>query len=121
MLDFRSVEGALLRYRILALIVGISILILVFIATPLKIWGDSDALAAGLGFPHGVILYPLYIAATFDLARRVRLHPLWALAAMVAGTVPIVSFYSERRIREFVTAREAALITTDAAVAEASG
>ncbi|HWC34474.1 MAG TPA: DUF3817 domain-containing protein [Mycobacteriales bacterium] len=119
LLDFRSVEGALLRYRVLAFIVGVSILILVFIATPLKIWGNSDALAAGLGFPHGVILYPLYIVLTFDLSRRVRLHPLWAVAAMLAGTVPIVSFYSERRITEFVRTREAA--RSASAVAQAEG
>lgn len=109
MFDFRGVDGALLRYRIMAMIVGISIVILVFIALPLKLWADSDALAAGLGFPHGAILYPIYILLTLDLARRVRLHPLWAIAAVAAGTIPFVSFYSERRITQFVREREAAL------------
>lgn len=108
-LEFRSTEAALLRYRIMAMIVGISIVILVFIALPLKVWANSDALAAGLGFPHGAILYPIYIILTLDLARRVRLHPLWAIAAVAAGTIPFVSFYSERRITEFVREREAAL------------
>jgi integral membrane protein len=99
----------LLRYRIMAAIVGISIVILVVIALPLKIWGHNNALAAGLGFPHGVILYPIYIVLVLDLARRVRLHPVWAVAAVAAGTIPFVSFYSERRITEFVREREAAL------------
>jgi len=120
-LDFHGVDGALLRYRILAFIVGISIVILVFVALPLKLWADSDALAAGLGFPHGAILYPIYIVLTLDLARRVRLHPLWAVAAVAAGTIPFVSFYSERRITEFVRARETASAVASEAVVEASG
>lgn len=121
LLDFRGVEGALLRYRVLAFIVGISIVILVFVALPLKLWADSDALAAGLGFPHGAILYPIYIVVTLDLARRVRLHPLWAVAAVAAGTIPVVSFYSERRITEYVRAREATSVGSGEAAPEASG
>jgi integral membrane protein len=117
--DFRSIEGALLRYRIMAVIVGISIIILVFIALPLKIWGNSNGLAAGLGFPHGVILYPIYIILTLDLARRVRIHPLWAIAAVIAGTVPFVSFYSERKITELVRLREAELAAATPAAATA--
>jgi integral membrane protein len=113
--DIHSVEGALARYRILAVIVGISIAILVFIALPLKIAG-SDTLARDLGFPHGAILYPLYIILTLDLARRIRMHPLWAIVAVIVGTVPVVSFYAERRITAFVRERQAALAEVAAAV-----
>jgi integral membrane protein len=111
--DFNGVEGALLRYRLLAVIVGISIIILVFVAIPLKI-GGSDTLARGLGFPHGAVLYPLYIIFTLDLARRTRMHPLRAIVVALVGTVPIVSFYAERRTTEYVREREAVLLETSA-------
>jgi len=107
-LDFRSIDGALLRYRIVALIVSVSITILVFVALPLKIAGN-DWIGEVLGPLHGVILYPLYIVLMLDLARRVRLHPVWAVLLIAIGTVPIVSFYAERRTTRFVRERQAAL------------
>jgi len=106
--DFKGVEGALLRYRVLAVIVGLSILIHVAVAIPLKAAGH-DGLAFGLGFPHGAFLYPLYIILTLDLARRIRMHPGWAVVVALVGTVPVVSFYAERRMTAFVRERQAAL------------
>jgi integral membrane protein len=107
-LDFRSVEGALLRYRIMAIIVGISIIILVCIGIPLSHAGH-EGINHRLGFLHGVIFYPLYILLTLDIGRRVRMHPIQIVLTMIAGTIPFVSFYAEHRTTSYVRERQAAL------------
>lgn len=107
-LDFRSVEGALLRYRIVALIVSFLLLILFFVGVPLGMAGHKGVNAV-VGVAHGVIFYPLYILLTFDLTRRVRMTPLQLILTIIAGTVPIASFYAERRTTRYVRERQARL------------
>jgi integral membrane protein len=109
LLDLKSVEGALLRYRIMATVVGISILVLVCIGIPLDFGAGHPAVDMYLGFVHGVVFYPLYIVLTLDLGRRVRMHPLRTVLTAAVGTVPLVSFYAESRTTQFVRERQAAL------------
>jgi integral membrane protein len=108
-LDFSSVEGALLRYRVVAMIVGISILVLVCIGLPLDKGAGHPGIDQSLGFVHGVIFYPVYVLLTLDLGRRIRMHPIQLILTIVFGTVPIVSFYAERRTTKLVRERQAAL------------
>jgi integral membrane protein len=92
-----GVSGALLRYRIMAYIVGVMLLILVFIGVPLQYGADFNAVAAIVGPIHGV-LYIVYLVAGYDLARRDR----WSLGQMAAvvfaGFVPFLAFVVERRV-----------------------
>lgn len=109
MLDVRSVEGALLRYRVMAIVVGLSILVLVCIGVPLDLGAGHPVIDQNLGFIHGVVFYPLYILLTLDLGRRIRMHPVQLVLTIIGGTVPIASFYAERRTVQLVREREAAL------------
>jgi integral membrane protein len=92
-----AVLGALKRYRVIAYVVGVMLLVLVFVAMPVKYAGDNPALMDVVGPTHG-FLYMVYLLATFDLARRVR----WGLGKMVlvalAGTIPFLSFVTERKL-----------------------
>ena len=90
-------QGALTRYRIIAWIVGVVLIVLVLIGMPLKYLGDNDAVVAGVGPAHG-FLFMVYIAATFDLGRRVRWPLSRMLLIMLAGTIPFLSFYAERKV-----------------------
>jgi integral membrane protein len=108
-LDLKSVEGALLRYRVVALIVSVLLVVLFFIGVPLQYAGGSGGVDAVVGVAHGVFFYPLYILLTFDLTRRVRMTPIQLVLTLAAGTVPIASFYAERRTTAFVRERQAAL------------
>jgi integral membrane protein len=112
LLDLKSVEGALLRYRIVALIVSVLLVVLFFVGVPLHFAGHHEFVDETFGFTHGVIFYPLYILLTFDLSRRVRMTPLQLILTVIAGTVPIASFYAERRTTQFVRKRLAALTIT---------
>ena len=108
-LDWKSVEGALLRYRIVALIVSVLLVILFFIALPLQFATGSHAVGNVAGVAHGVIFYPLYILLTLDLTRRVRMTPIQLILTIIAGTIPIASFYAERKTTQYVRGRIAAM------------
>ena len=90
-------HGALIRYRIIAWVVGVVLIVLVLIGMPLKYLGDNDAVVAGVGPAHG-FLFIVYVIATFDLGRR-RHWPLPKMALyMLAGTIPFLSFWAERKV-----------------------
>lgn len=94
--------GALLRYRVVAWIVGVLLIVLVGVGVPLKYAADYPAISKWVGLVHGVFFYPLYLLLTLDLARRVRMSPVRTLLTMLAGTVPIVSFVAERVTTAYV-------------------
>ena len=64
-------QGALTRYRIIAWIVGVVLIVLVLVGMPLKYLADNDAVVAAVGPAHG-FLFIVYVLATFDLGRRLR-------------------------------------------------
>ncbi|MEU8223377.1 DUF3817 domain-containing protein [Kribbella sp. NPDC048915] len=91
-----AVRGALTRYRVIAYIVGVMLLLLLFVAMPLKYFADNPSAMNVIGPMHG-FLYVVYLLGTFDLFRRVRWSfPRLVLTAL-AGTIPFLSFYAERK------------------------
>ncbi|HVV74756.1 MAG TPA: DUF3817 domain-containing protein [Mycobacteriales bacterium] len=121
LLEFRSVEGALLRYRIVAIIVSVLLVVLFAVGLPLDLGAGHKGVDAVVGTAHGVFFYPLYILLTLDLTRRVRMTPVQLVLTVLAGTVPLASFYAERRTTEYVRERQAALVATATPIAEPSG
>ncbi len=97
-----AVRAALGRYRIIAYVVGVMLLLLVFLAMPLKYGADNPSAVNVIGPLHG-FLYVVYLLGTFDLGRRVR----WPLGKFVlialAGTIPFLSFFTERRLTHELT------------------
>ena len=91
------VHGALTRYRIIAWTVGVVLLVLVLVAMPIKYIGGNATPVALVGPIHG-FLFMVYVVLTFDLGRRAR----WPLGRMVlvmlAGTIPFLSFWAERKV-----------------------
>ena len=94
--DFSGLDGALLRYRVLAYVVGVGLAVLVFAGIPLQALGHPQ-LVTILGPIHGVF-YMLYLVAALDLARRARFGLAEMLAMVGAGFVPVLAFVIERRI-----------------------
>ncbi|MET8350148.1 MULTISPECIES: DUF3817 domain-containing protein [unclassified Micromonospora] len=89
--------AALTRYRVIAWIVGVALILLVVIGMPLKYVFDNPVVVETVGQAHG-FLYMVYLLAAFDLSRRVGWPLKRMLLVMLAGTVPFVSFYAERRV-----------------------
>ena len=102
-----TIATALRFYRITAWVTGIGLLVLVFVAMPLKYFFDTPGPVAVVGVSHG-FLYMLYIVATLLLAERVRAKPLEALVVLLAGTIPIASFLAERAVTHRLRDRAAA-------------
>ena len=96
-------RGYLLRYRVMAYVVGTFLAILVLVGVPLKYWASdgSDAQQAGewittwLGTAHG-FLYMVFLASAAMLARKARFPIGFSVLIVVLGTVPILSFVGER-------------------------
>ena len=99
--------GALLRYRVMAYIVGIGLLILVFVGVPLQYAANVPQVAQIVGPIHGA-LYIVYLIAALDLARRARFTLLQMAAMVGAGFLPFLAFVIEARVRRRVEAEVAA-------------
>ncbi len=92
----------LLRYRVMANVVGVVLLVLVFVAVPLRYLGGHPALSKTVSPIHGA-LYIVLVASVVLLGRAHRWSVTRIVLVALGGTVPVVSFLVERR----VAAREA--------------
>jgi integral membrane protein len=103
-----SIATALRNYRIAAWVTGTGLLVLVFIAMPLKYFFGEPRPVAYVGMLHG-FLYMAYIVCTLILAERCRWRPLEALVILLAGTIPIATFVAERHVARRVREGRAVL------------
>jgi integral membrane protein len=118
-----EVRTALLRYRILANIVGVLLIPLVVFAWPRhllydessRIYQAGDWVNTYLGPLHG-LFYMLFFFVTVLLSRRVRWSVPFTAVTLLAGTVPFLSFWSEHRATTRVR-REQAVPTSPMAEA----
>lgn len=93
----KSLSSPLTRYRVMANVTGVVLVILVCVAMPLKYLGDDDRLVAIVGTMHGW-LYLFYVLATVNLAYVRRWSFGRSLLVIIAGTIPFAVFFVERRI-----------------------
>ncbi len=100
-----GVSAALTRYRVMAYVVGVMLVLLVLVAMPLKYFADMPGPVAVIGTAHG-FLYAVYLLAAFDLALRARWTALGTLLVLLAGTVPFLSFVAERKVTRKTRAGE---------------
>ena len=88
--------GALQRYRVIANVVGVVLVVFLLVAVPLRYLGGEPRLSETISPIHG-FLYLVYLGLTVDLSRRAGWGVLRTLGVMLAGTVPFLSFVVERR------------------------
>ena len=100
-------RGALQRYRVMANIVGVVLVVFLLVAVPLRYLGGEPRLSQTISPIHG-FLYVVYLGVTVDLSRRVGWSVVRTLLVALAGTVPFLSFYVERRMTRDVQVRTAA-------------
>ena len=87
-------RAAVLRYRVMAYVTGVVLVVLVFVGIPLQVAG-YPAVANDVGVVHG-ILYIIYLVAAAHLVWKLRLRPDKSLVVLLAGTIPILTFVVER-------------------------
>ena len=109
-------------YRIMATIVGCLLIVLCLIGLPLNeahllndAWfpkGTSaqrlgDDISRYLGVAHGW-LYMLFVVVAFVLSRKAGWDLRFTVTTLLSGTVPILSFWAERRATRRVRAEQLA-------------
>jgi integral membrane protein len=96
------VKAAVLRYRVMAYVTGVVLIVLCFVGIPLQVAG-KPAVANDVGVVHG-ILYIIYLVNAWILSRKLALANKPTVIMLLAGTVPIMTFIVERWIsRRFIT------------------
>lgn len=122
-------KSALTRYRVMATVVGVLLVVLCLVGVPLAnfdgtaMWGVlpttpdlfpvgstlhrvGEAITTYLGVAHGW-LYMVFVVTAFLLSRRARWDLPFTLVTLVLGTVPLLSFWAERRATARVRAEHA--------------
>lgn len=92
--DVPGIRSALLRYRVMAWVVGVLLVVLVCVGMPLKYLREDGRVVTWTGIPHGW-LYMLLLITAVDLGRRVKWPWTRLLLIALAGTVPFLSFVAE--------------------------
>ena len=88
---------ALVRYRIMAYAVGTGLAILVVVGMPLKYLAGNPSVVAVVGLMHG-LLYIVYLVVAADLVRRLGWPISQLVPVILAGLVPFLAFFVERRM-----------------------
>ena len=111
-------KGALLRYRVMATVVGLLLIVLCLVGLPLhygyllfpdalpeggSAWQIGADISQYLGVAHGW-LYMIFLITAFLLSRKAGWDLRFTLVTLVSGTVPILSFWAEHRATQRVRA-----------------
>jgi integral membrane protein len=93
------------RLRVLSLIEGLSLVLLVFLAVPLKYLFDSPLLVRYVGMAHGVLFLALIfmtIITGIELGWKFKRMAI----IMLASVIPFGCFYVENKIFKTLEPRE---------------
>lgn len=91
MLSFKNI------FRIVAFLEGISYILLLFIATPLKYLANDPQYVKMLGMPHG-LLFIAYIAMAFMLKKDYDWSNKTFWMVLVAAIIPFGTFYVDKKL-----------------------
>jgi integral membrane protein len=94
------------RFRLLAFLEGMSLIILVFIGMPMKYMAGNPALVKSVGPLHG-LLFLFYVAYTFSIASTYEwkfTKTTWIV--LLASFVPFGTFYIDHTILKNIAETE---------------
>ncbi len=95
---------AVRRYRIMAYVTGVVLMVLCFVGIPLQIFAHNNFVVNYVGTTHG-ILYLIYLAAAYLMTRQVgmKLASPQTVLVLLAGTIPVLTFVVERWVtRQYI-------------------
>jgi len=83
-------------FKVIAFLEGVSYILLLFVATPVKYFGDDPQYVKMLGMPHG-ILFMLYIILAFMLKQESKWFKDNFKSVLLASIIPFGTFRLERK------------------------
>ncbi|RCR70755.1 DUF3817 domain-containing protein [Larkinella punicea] len=93
-----SLKTPLSRFRFIGILEGISYLVLLGIAMPLKYWAGWPLAVKYVGWAHGV-LFIAYLIALIAVAFDRRWSFVRVIVAFIASLVPFGTFWLEGRLK----------------------
>lgn len=85
------------RLRIVAFLEGLSFLLLMFIAVPLKYFGDYPHATKDIGMAHGV-LFILYILMVIPVQNELKWSKPTTFLVLLASVLPFGTFVADAKI-----------------------
>lgn len=79
-------------FRVIAFFEGVSYILLLFIASPIKYFLENDIYVKLLGMPHG-ILFLIYIYIAFKIKNHLNWDSKKFLLILLASVIPFGTFY----------------------------
>lgn len=89
-------------FRIIAFLEGVSLLMLLFIAMPLKYIWDNPYLVQKVGMAHGV-LFIAYIVIAILIKNELKWSNKTLFLACVASIIPFGTFVVEKKIKNQIS------------------
>jgi integral membrane protein len=83
-------------FRIISVLEGVSYILLLFIATPIKYFVGIDSYVKLLGMPHG-LLFIAYVMLAFVLKYELDWKHKTFAAVLLASIIPFGTFYIDKK------------------------
>ncbi|NRB60990.1 MAG: DUF3817 domain-containing protein [Winogradskyella sp.] len=83
-------------FRIVALLEGISYILLLFIASPIKWFYDDPQYVRMLGMPHG-LLFIAYVVIAVLLSKEMKWDSKSLRIILIAAVIPFGTFYIDKK------------------------
>ncbi|TXD84114.1 DUF3817 domain-containing protein [Subsaximicrobium wynnwilliamsii] len=83
-------------FRVIAFLEGVSYILLLFIAVPIKYFSDDPQYVKLLGMPHG-ILFLAYIVLAIMVGSELKWTKKTLFIVLLASLLPFAAFYVERK------------------------
>ena len=83
-------------FRIISLLEGLSFILLLFIATPIKYYAGNDTYVKMLGMPHG-ILFLIYVTFAILLKYELKWKSKTFWIILGASIIPFGTFYTDKK------------------------
>ncbi|AUS06718.1 DUF3817 domain-containing protein [Pseudotamlana carrageenivorans] len=82
-------------FRLIALLEGVSYILLLFIATPIKHFYNDPQYVKMLGMPHG-LLFVAYVSLAFMFKKEFAWNTKQFLTVLIASVIPFGTFYIDK-------------------------
>ncbi len=83
-------------FRVVSILEGLSYIILLFIAVPIKYLGNDESYVKMLGMPHG-LLFVAYVILAFLLKSDLNWNSKTFWMILAASVIPFGTFYIDKK------------------------
>jgi integral membrane protein len=83
-------------FKIVSFLEGVSYILLLFVAVPIKYLADNSSFVKALGMPHG-ILFILYVIMALFIRSKMNWDSKTTFIVLIASLLPFGTFYINKK------------------------